>query len=139
MSLYCDRWWWPSHKIILNSNGIASSNEENLLGILLDSKLNFHSHSTILCKKAGQKLSGLAKINQYLTPVQKFLLLNSAVKFQFSYCPLIWTFTSRYLNNALNSIHERALRLIYNDCKLPFHRILEDDKQKSIHQKILSH
>ena len=46
----------PSHKIILNSNEIASSNEEKLLGILLDSKLNFDSHMTSLCKKAGQKL-----------------------------------------------------------------------------------
>ena len=44
-------------------------------------------------------------------------------------------FTSRYLNNALNSIHERALRLIYNDYELPFDRILEGNKQKSIHQK----
>ena len=44
-------------------------------------------------------------------------------------------FTARYLNNALNSIHERALRLIYNDYELPFDRILEDNKQKSIHQK----
>ena len=30
-----------SHKIILNNNEIASSNEEKLLGILLDNKLNF--------------------------------------------------------------------------------------------------
>ena len=44
-------------------------------------------------------------------------------------------FTSRYLNNALNSIHERALRLIYNDYEIAFGRILEDNKQKSIHQK----
>ena len=44
-------------------------------------------------------------------------------------------FTSRYLNNALNSIYKRALRLIYNDYELPFDRILEDNKQKSIHQK----
>ena len=44
-------------------------------------------------------------------------------------------FTSQYLNNALNSIHERALRLIYNDYELPFDRILEDNKEKSIHQK----
>ena len=43
-------------------------------------------------------------------------------------------FTSRHLNNALNSIHERALYLIYNDCELSFDRILEDSKQKSIHQ-----
>ena len=43
-------------------------------------------------------------------------------------------FTSRYLNNALTSIH-KTLRLIYNDYELPFGRILEDKKQKSIHQK----
>ena len=100
----------PSHKIILNNNEIASSNEEKLLGILLDSKLNFDSHITSLCKKAGQKLSALARINHYLTQDQKLLLLNSVVKSQFSYCPLIWMFTSRYLNNVLNSIHIRPLR-----------------------------
>ena len=35
----------------------------------------------------------------------------------------------------LNSIHERALRLSYNDYRLPFDRILEENKHKSIHQK----
>ena len=99
----------PTHKIIFNNNEIASSNVEKLIGILLDSKLNFDSHITCLCKKTGQKLSALAKINHYLTHNKIILLLNSVVKSQFSYCPLIWMFTSRYLNNALNSIHKRAL------------------------------
>ena len=58
----------PSHKITLNNNEIASSNEEKLLGIFLDSKLSFGSHITSLCKKAGQKPSALARINPYLTP-----------------------------------------------------------------------
>ena len=48
-------------------------------------------------------------------------------------------FTSRYLNNELKSIHERALRLIYIDYELPSERILVDHKQKSIYQKMLSH
>ena len=71
---------------------------------LLENKLNFDSHITSLCKKAGQKLSALARINHYLTPDQKLLLLNSVVKSQFSYCLLIWVLTSRYLNNPLNRI-----------------------------------
>ena len=125
----------PTRKIVLNNNEIASSNEEKLLGIHLDSKLNFDSHITSLCKKAGQKRSALERINHYLTPYWKLLLLNSVVKSQFSYCLLIRMFISRYLNNALNSIHERALRLIYNDYEHPFDRILQDNKQKSIHQK----
>ena len=30
---------------------------------------------------------------------------------QFGYCPLIWMFHSRGLNNKINRIHERALRI----------------------------
>ena len=67
----------PSKKIILNDNKIASSNEEKLLDILLDRKLNFASYITSLCKKADQRLSALARIDHYLTPDQKILLLNS--------------------------------------------------------------
>ena len=119
----------------MNNNEIASSNEEKLLGTLLDSKLNFDSHFTFPCKKAPQNLSALARINHYHTTDQKLLSLNSVVKSHLSYCPLIWVFTSRYLNNALNSIHERALRLIYDDYKLHFDRILADNRQKTTHQK----
>ena len=89
----------------------------------------------LFVQKTGEKLSVLVRINYYLTPDQKLLLLKSAVKSQFSYCPLIWMFTSRYLNNALNSMHERVLGLIYNDYEPLFDRILEDNKQESIYQK----
>ena len=47
----------PSHNIILNNNEIVNSNEEKLLGILLDSKLSFGSHITSLPKKTGQNQS----------------------------------------------------------------------------------
>ena len=68
----------PSQKITLNNNEIASFDEEKLLGILLDGKLNFDSHITISFKKAGQKLSALA--NHYPIQDKKLLLLNSVVK-----------------------------------------------------------
>ena len=46
----------PNQKIILNNNEIASSNEVKLLGILLDSKLNFDSHNTSFVKKQAKNL-----------------------------------------------------------------------------------
>ena len=61
------------HKIILNNNKFASSNEEKILDILSDNKLNFYSHITSLCQKAGENINGLARINHYLAPDQKIL------------------------------------------------------------------
>ena len=46
-----------SHEIKLNNNKITSSNEEKLLGIFLDSKLNFESHIGSHYKKASQKIN----------------------------------------------------------------------------------
>ena len=67
-----------SHEIMLNNNKITSSNEAKLLGIFLDSKLNFESHIAYLCRKAGQKKSALTWLKKYLTSDQRNLLLNSA-------------------------------------------------------------
>ena len=66
-----------SHEIMLNNNKITSCNEEKLLGIFLDSKLNFKSHIYCLYRKAGQKLSSLARLKNYLTSDQRDLLLHS--------------------------------------------------------------
>ena len=46
---------------------------------------------------------------------KKNLLFNSFIKSQFNYCPLIWMFCSRKQNSKINSIHERALRIIYQN------------------------
>ena len=126
-----------SHEIMLNDNKITRPNEENLLGILLESKLNFESHIGSLCRKAGQKIRALARLKNYLTSDQRNLLLNSVVKSQFTYCPLIWMFRSRYLNNALNNVHKRALRLIYNNHGKSFNSIFTENNQRTIHQKNL--
>ena len=67
----------PSHKIILNNIDYASSSEQKRLGILLESKLNYNSRITSLCKKAGRKIIALPSINHHLTPAHKILLLNS--------------------------------------------------------------
>ena len=46
---------------------------------------------------------------------------------QFKYCPLTWMFYSRNTNHKINLLHERALRLVYNDYELPFEKLLEKD------------
>ena len=57
---------------------------------------------------------------------------------QFSYCPLTWMFHSRDMEHRINRIHERALRLVYNNNQhLSFNELLIKDKTVSIHQRNL--
>ena len=46
-------------------------------------------------------------------------------------------FHSSQLNNRINKIHERALRLVYKDNKLTFNGLLELDNSVTIHQRNL--
>ena len=84
---------------------IKSENQKELLGVLIDSNLTFVSHINNLCKKASQKLNALARISSYMNIRKKKVLMKSFITSQFGYCPLIWMFHSRALNNKINSIH----------------------------------
>ena len=44
---------------------------------------------------------------------------------QFNYCPLIWIFHSRRLDNKINNVQEKAPRIIYSDYKSIFQELLE--------------
>ena len=52
---------------------------------------------------------------------------------QFNYRLLIWMSHNRALNNRINKMHERALRLVY----LSFSGLLELDSAVTIHERNL--
>ena len=107
---------------------IWESPEEKLLGVTIDKNLNFNSHLSILCKKAGQKVTALARVTKLLPFYRSRELMKAFVESQFSHCPLVWMFCSRKMNRKINHIHERALRLVYNDYDLSFEELLMKDK-----------
>ena len=51
---------------------------------------------------------------------------------QFYDCPLIWRISE---NNEINRLHERCLRIIYNDTRSSFNALLEKDGSVSIHER----
>ena len=66
------------------------------------------------------------------------MLMKAFVSSQFSYCPLIWMFHSRKMEHRINSIHKRALKLVYQGSpNLTFQELLAKDKSVSVHQKNL--
>ena len=65
------------------------------------------------------------------------MLMKAFIESQFGYCPLTWMFHSRTLNNRINKLHERALRLVYKDTHLTFEELLHKDNSFSIHHRNL--
>ena len=117
--------------VTLGNEVITAEKSVDLLGVKIDHNLNFTEHVTKLCKKGSQKLHALARVSKYLSKEKLRLLMKTFVTSQFNYCPLIWMFHNRTLNNKINRLHERALRLVYTDEKLSFHQLLEMDNSVS--------
>ena len=81
-----------------------NSEHEKLLGIKVDTKLNFNEHLNNLISKASQKDNALSSVMRYMSLSKKKKLANSFFNSQFSYCPLIWMFHSHIINNKINRL-----------------------------------
>ena len=71
---------------------------------------------------------------KFTSPFQRKTLLNSFIKSQFSYCPLISMFTSKELNKMINRIHEKSLILVLNEHQSTVEEMLDSLNEKTIHQ-----
>ena len=63
------------------------------------------------------------------------MFMNALIQFSVYYCLVIWMSHSRALNNKTNRLHERYLRIIYNDKTSTFKELLEKDNSVSIHYR----
>ena len=123
-------------EIQVSSCSIRNEGTVKLLGIHLNNDLNFDYHVNQLFKKASKKLHALAIIAKYMDINKRRMFMK--VSSQFSYCLLIWMFHSRKMEHRINSIHKRALKLVYQDSPdLMFQEFLAKDKSVSIHQRNL--
>ena len=123
--------------INLGKEVIESVDSVDLLGVEIDKGLTFKDHVLKLCKKGNQKLHALARVAKYLKPDKLRIIMKIFIESQFNYCPLIWMFHSRTLNNKINRLHERALRIVYRNDALTFKELLELDNSVTIHERNL--
>ena len=108
-----------------------------LLGVTIDNQLKFNGHVLNICKKASRKLSALSRMSSFLSFDKKRILFKAFFESQFKYCPLVWMFHSREVNQRINRLHERALRLVYSDYISTFEHLLEKDDSCTVHHSNL--
>ena len=97
--------------------------------------MKFDDHVYRLSKKASLKLNALTRIAPFINVSKKQIIIKSFIESQFGYCPLIWIFHSRGLKNKINRIHERALRITYNDKSSSYGELLNKDRSVTIHHR----
>ena len=81
------------------------------------------------------RLFMLARLSNFMSFKQRRIILKTFIESQFGYCPLIWIFDSRRVNNKINHLHERSLRIVYKDNYSSYVDLLVKDKSFTIHQR----
>ena len=80
---------------------IWESKNQKLLEVIIDRQLNFDEYLISLFKKAGKKLSALARLTNLISLEQRKILMKRFIESQFSYCPFTWMFCGRKTNAAI--------------------------------------
>ena len=121
----------------IDKNYSESGKEQALLGITIDTNLPFENQTNNICKIACQKMNALAGVSSYKNIQKRRITMKSFVTSQLGYCLLNWMFHSRHLHKQTSSIHERALRITYQDHISTFKELINKDNSVSMHHRNL--
>ena len=91
-------------KMFYSNYTTENSEQQKLLGVLLDNNLSFEKHVNNLCTKASQKLSALCRVSSFMSTGQKKIIMKAFINSQFGYCPLVWMNHNRKINTVIESI-----------------------------------
>ena len=102
------------------------SNKEKPLGVIFDNKFTFEEHISCVERLAVKYLHFLASVIYQLKANYGFNESICKLPFNMKH-PMTWMLHSRKLNNNINKLHERALRITYRDQNSSFQSLLEKD------------
>ena len=100
-----------NENITIDKENIKVVSNVKMLGVHIDSKLNFNLHIDIICKSASNQLNALVRLKRYLGHVERLVLVNSFIHSNFNYYLLVWMFSSKKLLSKIENLQKRALRL----------------------------
>lgn len=94
---------------------IEQKDEMKLLGVLIDSDLNFSKHIAQVCRKANQQIGVLSRLKKLFPVPAKLTLFKAATLPHLTYCQKVLHFARALDKRKLERTQERALRVIYLD------------------------
>ena len=91
------------------------TDDMTVLGITIDSQLNFNVHVSNMCNKAGRQFNVLQRVKGSLDYSSGLSIYKSFIMSNFNYCPVVWMLTSKSSLSKLEGIQKRAFRFVLGD------------------------
>ena len=121
----------------IQSSEIESTEKLNLLGVTIDSKLNFDHHIGNVCKKASQRIGILMRLKNQIPTEAKLQLYKAAILPHLTYCHLTWHFCKASNRRKLERIQERGLRAVFKDKLSSYEKLLAKADIPSLYNRRL--
>jgi hypothetical protein len=117
-----------------NIRNVSVSSEKcvKLLGVKIDSSLNFDTHVKDLCQKVSRQINVLSRVAKYLTLEGRKAIYYSFVLSNFNFCPIVWHFCSKTNCKKLEKLNMRALRFVYKDFTSSYEDLLRKHGHSSL-------
>ena len=114
-----------THSPSLQDNTVRSDTSITVLGVVLDDKLKFDEHVSVLCLKASKQINALKRISKYLDEKCRIMVYKSFISSNFNYCPVAWMFCGKKNLVKLEKLQERVLRFVFCDATASYEDLME--------------
>ena len=101
-----------NENIKIDKENIKFVSNVKMLGVHIDSKLNFNLHIGIICKSASNQLNALVRLKRCLGHEESIVLGNSFVYSNFNYCHLVGIFASKRSLNKIENLQKQTHRFV---------------------------
>ena len=105
--------------LVLNEAKIDQVSKHRLLGITIDNKLRWDSHTNNVCKTVSRRVFLLSKLRYIVDIDTRKLFFSAHIKPHIDYALVVWDGCSDVPKKRLHSLHRRAVKLIFPDKNLP--------------------
>ena len=122
--------------LVLNGVKIDQVSEHRLLGITIDNKLRWDSHTNNVCKTVSRRVFLLSKLRYIVDIDTRKLFFNARIKPHIDYASVVWGGCSDVFDKRLNSLHRRAVKLIFPDTTLTTDQKLKDMRIMSLQKQL---
>ena len=122
--------------LVLNGAKIYQVSEHRLLGITIDNKLRWDSHTDNVCKTVSRRVFLLSKLRYIVDINTRKLFFNAHIKPHIDFASVVLDGCSDVLKKKLNSLHRRAVKLIFPDTTLTTDQKLKEMRIMSLQKEL---